>query len=99
MYAHNILVDAGANAVLCDFGAAHRYDVAAAGAFWQAMEVRAYGLMMRDLVERLDGDAGSLRPALAALAAACCTEPPAARPAFGELEAQLASLLTERGLA
>lgn len=53
VYAHNIMLEGDSHAVLCDFGAAFCYDPAAAGRFWEAMEVLAFGLFMQGLVDRI----------------------------------------------
>lgn len=58
VYAHNIMLEGEAHAVLCDFGAAFCYDHTAAGGFWEAMEVRAFGLFMEGLLQHTD-DASS----------------------------------------
>lgn len=60
VYAHNLLVcgpEQHWNTVLCDFGAAFTYPENMRS-FWEAMEVRAFGLMLKDMVQRLD----SLQP-------------------------------------
>lgn len=49
MYAHNILVTTDGSATLCDFGASFAYENSHQ-VFFQAMEVRAFGLFLRDLV-------------------------------------------------
>ncbi|KAF8062034.1 Zadh2 [Scenedesmus sp. PABB004] len=97
VYAHNIMLAEGPGAtavpVLCDFGAAFAYDGAAAGCFFEAMEVRAFGLLLADIAARLrgDGDGGAAR-GLGALVACCLDPAPARRPRFAELEASLARL-------
>jgi hypothetical protein len=52
------MLEGEAHAVLCDFGAAFCYDRAAAGGFWEAMEVRAFGLFMEGLLQHT-GDTSS----------------------------------------
>lgn len=66
VYAHNIMLQGTTHAVLCDFGAAFCYDSAAAGgggggiSFWEAMEIRAFGLFMLGLLQQtLDDRADS----------------------------------------
>jgi hypothetical protein len=54
-----------AHAVLCDFGAAFCYNRAAAGGFWEAMEVRAFGLFMEGLLQHTDD-------AISASDGSCC---------------------------
>eukprot|EP00879_Flechtneria_rotunda_P002096 GHRR01002276.1.p1 GENE.GHRR01002276.1~~GHRR01002276.1.p1 ORF type:complete len:263 (+),score=89.66 GHRR01002276.1:228-1016(+) len=53
VYAHNVLIDEQSQPVLCDFGAGFCYDKLSSGNFWEAMEVRAFGLFMHDVVERI----------------------------------------------
>lgn len=56
------------------------------GRRYEAFEVRAYGLLLADLVQRVDiGFAGmeralELQRELLAVVAQCCSAPPAARP-------------------
>eukprot|EP00775_Hariotina_reticulata_P004107 gene4107-4353_t len=111
VYAHNILVDRqSGHAVLCDFGASFCYDATVAGRFWQAMEVRAYGLFMQDMVDRL-ADAGvagvgvtsaccasGLRQQLEALVEQCLAGSAMHRPTFANIEAQLLQMLERHRL-
>lgn len=90
-------------AVLCDFGAAFAYRHEDGG-FWEAMEVRAFGLFLRDLVARIRDDgtdpdggadaAGSSRQReqLAELVAACTAGRASDRPQFAQLEQDLMAL-------
>jgi hypothetical protein len=99
VYAHNIMLEGETHAVLCDFGAAFCYD-RAAGGFWEAMEVRAFGLFMQGLCAQVDGEgsAGSRSSGgsgsvcleqLQALVQKCLAEEPSQRPTFAELQQQL----------
>lgn len=85
----------GGHAVLCDFGASFTYPDAAA-AFFEAMEARAFGLLLADLVARVDdaadGGADGARAARLGELAAACTGAPGGRPRFAALEAELAAL-------
>jgi serine/threonine protein kinase len=100
VYAHNIMLEGDSHAVLCDFGAAFCYDVNAAGGFWEAMEVRAFGLFMQGLLEHMaaagsDGSNGSdgAQQQLESLLAACLGSRGTARPTYAQLQQQLAQLL------
>jgi hypothetical protein len=89
-----------AHAVLCDFGAAFCYDRSdAAAGFWEAMEVRAFGLFMQGLLQQHDvGDSSSadsregVVQQLHVLVDRCLAEAPADRPSFSVLQQQLEGL-------
>ncbi|KAL6753508.1 hypothetical protein V8C86DRAFT_3028757 [Haematococcus lacustris] len=96
VYAHNVLwspATAGCpgpdRITLCDFGASFSYKEGEW--FWQAMEVRAFGLLMNDVQQRLHpGSQGHASghaacAMLAQLVVACQLESPAARPGFQQL--------------
>lgn len=89
LYAHNILHDGAGGALLGDFGAASLYDVneRTRGARFERLEVRAFGCLLGELLERCEPHAG----ALDALAAACMNEDVDARPSFDEITAALAA--------
>eukprot|EP00198_Chlamydomonas_reinhardtii_P007110 XP_001696446.1 predicted protein [Chlamydomonas reinhardtii] len=115
VYAHNVLMDENGTVTLCDFGASFSYD-RAAQPFWEAMEVRAYGLMLKDVADRAaapaagaaggSGSSGKLAgakeavveaekgvvAALQGLAQRCAELPPARRPLFGAVCAELQQL-------
>lgn len=101
LYAHNILVNASGDAVLSDFGAASFYPI---GAPWEYLEVRAFGCLLEDLLDRGPSmEAGSnlntQDPTLAqdlktlqqlnALKMACFQEHLTDRPRFQEICQQL----------
>lgn len=98
VYAHNIMREEAAHAVLCDFGAAFSYDRSdAAAGFWEAMEVRAFGLFMQGLMQRhVDSSSSGSRAGVAqqlhALVDTCLADDPAARPSFAVLQQQLNGL-------
>lgn len=89
LYAHNILHDGAGGALLGDFGAASLYDVndRTRGGRFERLEVRAFGYLLGELLERCE----SRSDALDALAAACLNEDIDARPSFGEIAAALAA--------
>lgn len=96
VYGHNIMLEGEAHAVLCDFGAAFCYDRSAAGAFWEAMEVRAFGLFMQGLLQGTRSSsspegAGALQQ-LQALVRQCTADSPADRPSFADIQRQLEGL-------
>jgi hypothetical protein len=89
LYAHNILFSRGDRALLGDFGAASFYaaDNVASGEHLQRLEVRAFGCLLEELIERCDaapGDAAALR-SLTALRSACLSHDLAARPLFHDI--------------
>jgi hypothetical protein len=100
LYAHNTLIGADGHAVLGDFGAAAFYDqnnLAVAQALEQ-IEVRAFGCLFEELLERveLELDAASqqrsaLQTALA-LCEACLVSQVNQRPLFKHIEEQLTLL-------
>ena len=92
LYAHNILHDDLGRCVLSDFGAAAFYDPAAPiAARLQQLEIRAFGLLLEELLDRSDATP-ALRAQLAALHAACTQPEVVARPLFNHVAAQLHAL-------
>lgn len=90
LYAHNLLWNGDAAApqvFLSDFGAATAYDRSApAAATLERLEVRAFGILLGELLERLDeataaGDVADL----VELREACQSEASASRPSFAEI--------------
>lgn len=70
--------------------------------FWEAVEVRAFGLFLSDLVDRLAPESDSpesesefeaQRRALAECVASCVAPDPAARPRFSHVETSLRQLM------
>jgi hypothetical protein len=110
VYAHNVLADGDGRATLVDYGAAgfapRGGAGAAAAAALEGADARAFGLLLRDLVARLeisfecmDAELDSQKQLLA-LAAQCCGGPAAARPRLGAVARRLRSLekAAEKGL-
>ncbi|OLL32129.1 protein kinase [Burkholderia sp. SRS-W-2-2016] len=96
LYAHNILHGGAGHALLGDFGAAsfYRADDRELGGALQRLEVRAFGCLLEELVERcaaLDAQP-RLAAQLAALQARCLSEQPDSRPLFDEIAACIAAL-------
>jgi hypothetical protein len=100
LYAHNILYGGQGRALLGDFGAASFYapeDGSTALAL-QRLEVRAYGCLLEELLERCDwphsqADAAAL---LVELKDNCLSETIESRPLFDEITARLLALKGER---
>ncbi|VWX57722.1 Serine/threonine protein kinase [Burkholderiales bacterium 8X] len=97
LYAHNILFDVDGNCLLGDFGAASLLprDKAMSEAL-QRIEVRAFGVLLQELLERLqvDVDQPDWRhpqslDSVSRLCERCLAEDPATRPLFNEIEQAL----------
>lgn len=97
VYAHNILADKSGNSVLCDYGAAFYYPKALAKSF-EGHEARGFGLLLRDLVTRLDIGFEGMSAALDAqkkmlmLVQQCTLGPPARRPKMASIAQKLKAL-------
>ena len=93
LYAHNILWRDDGEALLGDFGAASFMDLSnpAQALALQRTEVRAFGCLLEELIERCGAstDAPALQ-ALAALQARCMSEQIEVRPLFAEIDRLLA---------
>jgi Protein tyrosine and serine/threonine kinase/Leucine rich repeat len=89
LYAHNILVNASGHSLLGDFGAASSYDPIADVAL-ERLEVRAFGCLLEDLVERAqlpDAEADKLALSKLDKLRQDCLQPiPTARPLFSEID-------------
>jgi Protein tyrosine and serine/threonine kinase/Leucine rich repeat len=106
LYAHNILVNESGHSLLGDFGAASSYDRtdAIASSALERLEVRAFGCLLEDLVNRaevtttqedklaLDAHAQRLRQRLNKLLHACLQPLPAHRPLFVDIGRILAEI-------
>jgi serine/threonine protein kinase len=89
LYAHNLLWDGAAgDAVLSDFGAASLLPSGPAGAALQRIEVRAWGLLIGELMACCSEPHGGLR----ALEQACTQPEPAARPLMAEVLSALTAV-------
>ena len=95
LYGHNILWNAEGDCLLGDFGAASFHataDTLETKAL-QRIEVRAFGVLLGELLERIDsGLSDEQRQVLEALRDSCCQPQVLARPAFQEIETLLSSL-------
>eukprot|EP00887_Chlorella_sp_A99_P002665 scaffold6.g2665.t1 len=103
VYAHNLLVDADASSViLCDYGAAFPYHknlpIFGGLAAYEAGEVRALGLLLADMVQRLEMDFEGMdaiiecQRELLQLIQLCTTSAPAKRPCFGTVGKKLRAI-------
>jgi hypothetical protein len=94
LYGHNVLWDGVAgDAVLSDFGAATVLPEHGAQAY-QRLEVRAWGLLLGELLDLCDADPSQLNP-WRRLQQACTQRDTAARPLLGEALAALRPIPTE----
>lgn len=88
LYAHNILHTQDGDALLGDFGAASLLATEDPHAdAMQRLEVRAFGLLLEELMARCDAgaDASALVAGLAVLVRDCVQADPTARPMFAEI--------------
>ena len=91
LYGHNILWNEAGECLLGDFGAASFHataDTLETRAL-QRIEVRAFGVLLGELLERVDGQVSD---ELLALQQNCCQPDVLARPGFEDIEALLDSL-------
>lgn len=92
LYGHNILHCGRGRSLLGDFGAASLFAPDAPhAAGLQRLEVRAFGLLLDELMERCKLPPAQ-HTALAALQAACVQPDPAARPSLADVEQRIAAL-------
>lgn len=96
LYAHNILFDGAERALLGDFGAASFYSLEDRdiGSALQRVEVRAFGCLLEELIERCDGlnAQTDIAAKLVALKDDCLSDDIDGRPLFGEIAAVLLPL-------
>ena len=92
LYAHNILVDKSGHSLLGDFGAATLYDHSFYGRSFEQLEVRAFGCLLEDLLDRctLEDDAQLDKvKSLEKLKAECMGEAVEKRPTLSEIMERL----------
>lgn len=106
VYAHNILTDSEATKVmLCDYGAAFFYKTGKNMPPYEAIEVRSYGLLLQDMLQRLSVDFEGMERTLESqkqmliLAQVCLNIQSAKRPKFSEIVRQLKSMQKAAGKA
>jgi Protein tyrosine and serine/threonine kinase/Leucine rich repeat len=101
LYAHNILVNESGHSLLGDFGAASSYDLSdkIAGAALERSEVRAFGCLLEDLLERAQVPSAEadkqIFSRLNKLQQDCLQTIPSARPLFIEIDQILAEITTK----
>jgi hypothetical protein len=93
-YAHNVLYRPEGGCFLGDFGAASFYPPQASGGAnpFEALEVRAFGCLLGELLERSEPELDVRLPSLKELQLRCVAPVAASRPRFAELVATLESL-------
>jgi len=93
-YAHNVLYHPEGGCFLGDFGAASFYPPQTSGDTnpFEALEVRAFGCLLGELLARMEPEAEVLLPSLTALQLRCMAPVAANRPRFSELVGTLESL-------
>jgi hypothetical protein len=84
-YAHNMVWDGGEGCLLGDFGGASFYDRERSGAGFERLEVRAFGCLLEELLDRCD----EAPPHLRQLQWQCLDQDVTRRPRFAEIVAQL----------
>ncbi len=91
LYGHNILWNAAGDCLLGDFGAAsfHATADSVETRALQRIEVRAFGILLGELLERVDEQASD---ELVRLEKSCCQPDVLARPGFEEIETKLGSI-------
>jgi serine/threonine protein kinase len=93
-YAHNVLYRPEGGCFLGDFGAASFYPPQTSGGAnpFEALEVRAFGCLLGELLERSEPELDVRLPSLKALQLRCVAPVAASRPRFAELVATLEAL-------
>lgn len=93
-YAHNVLYRPEGGCLLGDFGAATFYAPPATEGTnpFEALEVRAFGCLLGELLERCEAERDALRASLEALQRRCLAPVATSRPRFAALVAMLESL-------
>ena len=95
LYGHNTLWNEQGDCLLGDFGAAsfHAQDDTVQSRALQRLEVRAFGILLEELLERGDGSLSlGQQQKLAALVQRCCQPEVLARPGFTQVCEELAGL-------
>ena len=94
LYGHNILHCDLGRSLLGDFGAASLFDPQALHArMLQRLEVRAFGILVEELIERCTPGSEHIVQGLAHLGSACRQEDVGSRPLFEDIERVLAQLI------
>jgi hypothetical protein len=96
LYAHNMLIDAGGHCLLGDFGAATFHPPHFPAGLLEKIEVRAFGCLLEELLERVDGR--EIPESLQAIATPCLNIDPGSRPSFHEIVQMLEDAALALGL-
>lgn len=92
-YAHNLLVEASGECLLSDFGAASFFQAGSpTGHALQRIEVRAFGHLIEELLQRCATEQDPRLGPLIRLQQECVLEDSSARPSFAALAARLADI-------
>ena len=95
LYAHNVLWNSDGHALLGDFGAATRYPTnsqARLSPSLEKIEVRAFGVLLDELLQRTNGIASTALP-MEALKQRCLASKVTERPTFAEIANELSALV------
>lgn len=98
LYAHNILHDDAGDCLLGDFGAASFQPPEVRQAA-QRIEVRAYGCLLEELLDRCDAAEASTLAALRSLQVRCDSADAGERPLFAEIRRALAEMAAQTAQA
>jgi hypothetical protein len=91
LYGHNVLWNERGDCLLGDFGAASFYADAPTGARLERLEVRAYGILLGELIERCDGMDQQTLGQLTELQQQCVQPTIELRPSFAQIEQRLST--------
>ncbi|KAI8113653.1 hypothetical protein M9435_003648 [Picochlorum sp. BPE23] len=99
VYAHNVLARDDGTSILCDYGAAFAYQRSnKQHGLFELHDVRAFGLLVRDLIERVDISFADMETAidcqkqLLIISQQCLAVDPHKRPTFAALARKIRSL-------
>ncbi|MEA3492610.1 MAG: leucine-rich repeat-containing protein kinase family protein [Campylobacterota bacterium] len=95
LYAHNILVNIEGESMLGDFGASSIYDLSDKEMRFEPLEVRAFGILLGELLDRSITTNHSQKKSLIALErlkTECIDEEVKSRPLFDEIDKRLKSI-------
>ncbi len=99
VYAHNVLARHNGESILCDYGASFTYTRNNKNnKMFELQEVRAFGILIKDLIERIDISFSDMEVAidcqkqLLMIAHQCLSIHPVRRPTFADLHRKLKTL-------
>ena len=92
-YAHNLMIDADANVLLGDFGAATLYDLRSSNALLhEQIDVRAFGCLIDDLLMHSNEIEEKVLMHFSSLKDLCFNEIVSERPTFSEIYQEILSV-------